>query len=200
MTAHLIFLLSESCHRLWRGSCPSTEELKWEDRLVLLRPHGRDVPGQHEDHEVRSSVLGLVSQEGTLSLMAGTGRRWNTSYFSQSYSRSSDLISAKGNQSQISHFVDAGGGLWHYRFTTDEECICSAKCWCPNCGCRPQKKGCCCGEEKNKETSPMLQRGRKLNEPFTSSLFSSGEVVKLFYISSPSPPLVHGEKKKEIIN
>lgn len=34
---------------------------------------------------------------------------------------------------------------------------------------------------KQQETSPLLQRRRKLNEPFTSSPFSSGEVVKVFY-------------------
>lgn len=55
-------------------------------------------------------------------------------------------------------------------------------------------------ENKKKETSPLLQRHRKLNEPFISSPFSSEEVVKVFYISLPSSPLVHSEKKKETTN
>lgn len=38
-------------------------------------------------------------------------------------------------------------------------------------------------KKKKKETSPLLQRLRKLNEPFTSSPFSLGEVAKVFYIS-----------------
>lgn len=63
-----------------------------------------------------------------------------------------------------------------------------------------QKRKVAVVERKKRETSPLLQRQRKLNGLFTSSPFSSGEVVKFFYISSPSRPLVHGEKKKEITN
>lgn len=51
---------------------------------------------------------GLVSQEDIFSLIPALGRRWNTFCFSQSYSKSSDLTSAKGSQSQIWHFPDAG--------------------------------------------------------------------------------------------
>lgn len=52
------------------------------------------------------------------------------------------------------------------------------------------QKGSCCGE-KNPDTSPLLQRHRRLNELFRSAPFSFGEVVKFFYISLPSS-LVHG--------
>lgn len=75
--------------------------------VMSLCPRGHGVPGQHEVHEAKPLVLRLVSQEDILS----PSQEWGGGkilYFSQSYSKSSDLTSAKGSQSQIWHFPDAG--------------------------------------------------------------------------------------------
>lgn len=69
--------------------------------MVSLCPRGHAVPGQHELHEAKSWELRLVAQEDVFSLIPGIGRRRNTFHFSQSCSKSSDLTSAKGRQSQM---------------------------------------------------------------------------------------------------
>lgn len=121
-------------------------------------------------------------------------------YFSQSYSKSSDLTSAKGSQSQIWHFPDAGEigcGVADLSLMRHVPTLLKAGVQTVGAG---RKRQVAVVENKKKETSPLLQRHRKLNEPFISSPFSSGEVVKVFYISLPSSPLVHSEKKKETTN
>lgn len=178
----------------------STQELQWEGRgWCLCALMATECQASMRSTRQSPWCLGWSPRRTSLAWSQewGGGEMF---YFSQSYSKSSDLTSAKGSRSRIWHFTDAGEiGCGVADLSLMRHVPTLLKAGIQNVGAG-RKRQVAVVENKKKETSPLLQRHRKLNEPFISSPFSSGQVVMVFYISLPSSPLVHSEKKKETTN
>lgn len=117
-------------------------------------------------------------------------------YFSQSYSKSSDLTSAKGNRSQIWHFPDAGEigcGIADLSLMRHVPTLLKTGIQTVGAG---RKRQVAVVENKKKETSPLLQRHRKLNEPFISSPFPQEKWLRSFIFHCLLLPLFTARKRK----